>query len=117
MTIILNLPEDIAKELSERGGDLSRAALESLALEGYGSGRLSEEQVRRMLSFDSRFEVHAFLKQHDTHLDYTEADLEQDLAMARSLNEGWLSSQTAQPSTTSFSSTKSSFLRSFSVRS
>ena len=86
MTIVVNLPEDIAKELSQTGADLSRAALESLALEGYRSGHLSEEQVRRMLGFGSRFEVHAFLKQHNTYLDYTEADLEQDLALARNLS-------------------------------
>ena len=84
MTIVLNLPEDIANDLSRQEGDLSRAALESLALEGYLS-HLSEEQVRRMLGFDSRFEVHVFLKQHQTYLNYTEADLKHDLAVARSL--------------------------------
>jgi uncharacterized protein UPF0175 len=85
MTIVLNLPEDIALELSRQGADLTRAALESLALEGYRSGHLSEEQVRRMLGFDSRFEVHAFLKQHNTYLNYTDADLEHDLGLARNL--------------------------------
>jgi len=85
MTIVLNLPEDIAKERSRQEGDLSRAALESLALEGYRAGHLSEEQVRRMLGFQSRFDVHAFLKQHQTYLNYTEADLKHDLAVARSL--------------------------------
>ena len=85
MTIVLNLPEDIAKALAKQEGDLSRAALESLALEGYRAGHLSEEQVRRMLGFDSRFEVHAFLKQHQTYLNYTEEDLKHDLAVARSL--------------------------------
>ena len=85
MTIVLNLPEDIAKDLSEREGDLTRAALESLALEGYRAGHLSEEQVRRMLNFESRFDVHAFLKEHQTYLNYTEADLKHDLAVARSL--------------------------------
>ncbi len=86
MTITLKLPEDIAKELSKRGRDLSRAALESLALDGYRSGSLSEEQVRRMLGLGSRFAVHAFLKEHETHLDYTAKDLAHDLATARSLN-------------------------------
>jgi hypothetical protein len=84
MTIELTLPEDIARELSAHEGDLSRAALESLALEGYRAGHLSEEQVRRMLELESRFEVHAFLKRHNTYLDYTQADLEHDLAVARS---------------------------------
>ena len=85
MTIVLNLPEDIAKELSAQEGDLSRAALESLALQGYRAGHLSEEQVRRMLGFESRFEVHAFLKQHNTYLNYAQAELEHDLEVARSL--------------------------------
>ena len=85
MTIVLNLPEDIARELSAQAEDLSRTALESLALEGYRAGHLSEEQVRRMLEFESRFEVHAFLKQHNTYLNYTQADLEHDLDVARSL--------------------------------
>ena len=85
VTIVLNLPEDIARELSAQEGDLSRAALESLALEGYRSGHLSEEQVRRMLGFGSRFDVHAFLKLHNAYLHYTEADLKHDLEVARSL--------------------------------
>jgi TorA maturation chaperone TorD len=80
MTIVLSLPEDIAKALSAQQGDLSRAAMESLALEGYRSHHLSEEQVRRMLGFDSRWDVHAFLKQHGVYLNYTKQELEDDLA-------------------------------------
>lgn len=80
MTIVLNVPEDIAKDLGT--GDLSRIALESIALEGYRSRHLSEEQVRRMLSFETRFDVHAFLKQHNVYLDYSRQDLEDDLAKA-----------------------------------
>jgi hypothetical protein len=88
MTITLSLPADIVQLLTENGEDISRTALESLALQEYRLGRLSEEQVRRMLGFESRFDVHAFLKAHDTHLNYTDADLEQDLATARSLRQG-----------------------------
>jgi hypothetical protein len=80
VTIILNLSEDIAKELSAWEGDLSRVALESLALEGYRSRHLSEEQVRRMLGFESRWDVHAFLKQHGVFLNYSMQELEEDLA-------------------------------------
>ena len=87
MTITLNLPADIVQLLTEDGEDISRTALESLALQEYRLGRLSEEQVRRMLGFESRFDVHAFLKAHDTLLNYTDADLEQDLATARSLRQ------------------------------
>jgi predicted HTH domain antitoxin len=85
MTIELQLPDDVAPDLSSADVDLSRVALESLAVEGYRDGRLSEEQVRRLLGFESRFEVHAFLKKHQTPLDYSMADLERDLELARSL--------------------------------
>ena len=81
MTIVLNVPEDIAKDLGAET-DLSRIALESMALEGYRSRHLSEEQVRRMLSFESRFDVHAFLKQHNVYLDYSRQDLDDDLTTA-----------------------------------
>jgi hypothetical protein len=87
MTITLSLPADIVQLLTENGEDLSRTALESLALQEYRLGRLSDEQVRRMLGFDSPFDVHAFLRAHDTCLNYTDADLEQDLATARSLRQ------------------------------
>ena len=78
MNIKLNVPEDIAKELSAKEPDLSRMALESLALEGYRSRRLSEEQVLRMLGFTSRWDVHAFLKRHGAFLNYSLQDLEED---------------------------------------
>lgn len=77
--------DDIAKVLAAQVGDLSTAALQSLALEGYRARHLSEEQVRTMLGFNSRFQVHDFLKCHETYLDYTEAALAHDLAAARGL--------------------------------
>lgn len=80
MTIVFDLPEDIATALSPGDADRSRLALESLALEGYRSGRLTEEQVRRMLGFASRWDVHGFLKEHNVYLNYSIEDLQNDLA-------------------------------------
>ena len=54
-------------------------------LEAYRIGALSENQVRRLLGFESRFEVHALLKEHRVPLRYTEADVESDLAAHREL--------------------------------
>ena len=51
MEIMVQLPEDVAKHLAARWQDLPRAALESLALEGYRSGALTQSQVRRILGF------------------------------------------------------------------
>lgn len=38
-----------------------------------------------MLGFNSRWETDAFLKQAGAYLDYTEADLERDLAVSRQI--------------------------------
>ena len=83
MRITLDLPEDIAEGLGARWADLSRAALESLALEGYRSGALTDVQLRRLLGFGSRLEVDGFLKQHGVFLEYTLEDLERDTATSQ----------------------------------
>ena len=45
MHVHFELPEDIAQAMIAGGRDLTREAEQSIALEGYRSGRLSEEQV------------------------------------------------------------------------
>jgi hypothetical protein len=77
MLITFELPEDIAKELETRWTDLPRAALESLALEAYRSHVLSAAQLRRLLGFETRMQVDAFLKEHEVY-NFTAADFEQD---------------------------------------
>jgi predicted HTH domain antitoxin len=94
MQITLELPEDIARHLKTGGSDISRTALEGLALEGYRSGKLSESQVRRLLEFGTRYEVHGFLKEHSVPLRYSEQDLDRDIENAREFSEKWLSSRT-----------------------
>lgn len=85
MVVILHLPEDVSHSLTEQWGDVSRHALETLAVEGYRTGALSETQVRRLLEFETRFEVHALLKEHRQPLRYGETELEDDLAAHREL--------------------------------
>lgn len=81
MEITLTIPDDIAIELQNGGAaPLSRRLLEIIALEGYKSGMLTEFQVQQMLSFEDRFEVHGFLKEHEAYLDYDAEDLERDSA-------------------------------------
>jgi hypothetical protein len=77
MQITLDLPEDIAEGLESRWKDLPRAALESLALEAYRSRALTAAQVRRLLGFETRMQVDAFLKEHEIY-DYSLADFEKD---------------------------------------
>jgi predicted HTH domain antitoxin len=65
--------------------DPARAALEALAIEGYRAGELSESEVREMLGYETRMEVHALLRQHDVYLHYSPDDLEEDRESARLL--------------------------------
>ena len=78
------LPEDIAQVLESRWKDLPRAALESLALEVYRSHALTAAQLRRLLGFETRMQVDAFLKEHEIY-DYTASDFEQDREALRQL--------------------------------
>jgi len=87
MNVQLQIPDELARLLTVERDDLSRAALEALALEGYRSKRLSEGQVRQMLGFSSRLQVHAFLKEHGVHLHYSLADLEQDRETSQRLED------------------------------
>ncbi len=83
MDITLSLPEDVAEGLAGKWQDLPRAALESLALEGYRAGALTQAQVRRLLGFGSLAEADGFLKQHGIYLEYTLGELERDTANSR----------------------------------
>ena len=85
MDVTISLPADISESLEGQWGDVSRHALEAIAVEGYRTGALSESQVRRLLGLETRFEVHALLKEHRVPLHYAEADLEEDLAAHRDL--------------------------------
>jgi hypothetical protein len=76
--VTVELPESVARHLQSNETDLSRAALEALALESYRSNRLTGRQVMEMLGFKSRFELDVFLKEHNVPLDYTVEDLHRD---------------------------------------
>ena len=78
MKITFDVPDEIAKALQEQWPDMPRGVLESIALEGYRSGALSDGQLRRLLGFETRFEVHGFLKDHGVPLNYSLEDLEAD---------------------------------------
>lgn len=80
IAITVELPESIAEKLGIGKKDLSRTALEAIALEGYRSDRLTGFQVREMLGFETRLELDAFLKAHRIDLEYSFEDLERENA-------------------------------------
>lgn len=85
MEVIVDLPDDIVHALEGRWPDVNRQALEAIAVEGYRTGALTENQVQRLLELESRFEVHALLKEHRVPFQYTASDLEDDLRAHREL--------------------------------
>ncbi len=79
MQLTLDLPEDVLEVLTNRCADVPRYALEALAAEGYRSGVLSESQIKRMLGYESRLQVHSLLKEHGVPYRYAVTDVSDDL--------------------------------------
>ena len=76
MSVQVEIPDSV---FSLPSGEVSRQVLETVALEGFRSGQLSTYQVRKMLGFESRFEVHRFLGEHGVPwVDYPVEDLERE---------------------------------------
>jgi hypothetical protein len=79
MHIAVDSPEGIAERLQAKWGDLSLAAREAMAIEGYRSGAISQNQVQRLLGLGSRGEVDALLKRAGVYLEYTEEDVAREV--------------------------------------
>lgn len=82
--IAVDVPDDIARRLESAWHDVSRGALEAVALEGYRDGTLGREQIGRILGL-SFGETEAFLKARQAYLAYDEDDFKSDLAGLRQL--------------------------------
>ena len=86
MQLTVEIPDDFAGRLSAGGADLSRRALELLALEEYKNGRLTEAEIQRLLGFATRYALDGFLKAHGILIDdYTVDDLHREVANPRSV--------------------------------
>jgi len=72
--LTVEIPDDLATHLSAAGVDLSRRALEAFGLEEFKSGHTTEAELRRLLGFTTRYELHGFLKAHEVWIDYTVED-------------------------------------------
>ena len=68
INVTVQIPEDLARILGSGGRDLSRAALEALAVEEYRAMHLTDAQFRSILGL-SRLEADALLKAHGVWLD------------------------------------------------
>jgi len=81
MTVTVSLPDEL---LSQDDNEISRKVLEQVALDGFRSGQLTTAQVRRILGFESRFEVYDFLAAHGVPwVDYSVEDAERERALLK----------------------------------
>lgn len=75
MNVTIYIPDDLASRL---GSNLSRRALEALALEEFRQGRLTKAELRRLLGFATGAALDGFLKAHGVFIEYGIDDLERD---------------------------------------
>lgn len=87
MQIALHIPDDVAEWIQLADGqDIARHILEAYAIHAYQTRMLSEAQLRRLLGFETRYELDDFLAAHHIPRNYTLEDLQQDRQAARELD-------------------------------
>ena len=77
MELTVHIPDD-----SE---NLSRRALGALLAEEYRLGQLQKPDLRRLLGFETSYEIDGFLKAHNVYEDYTMEDFEWEWEALKSL--------------------------------
>lgn len=83
MNVEVNIPDEV---FSSSNPNISREVLEAVAAEGFRSGQLSTAQVRRLLGFETRFDVHQFLANRGIPwVNYSVEDAERESNALREL--------------------------------
>jgi hypothetical protein len=86
MQLTVQIPDDIAERLGEGVDDgLSRRALEALFAEEFRLGRLNKPDLRRLLGFETSYEIDGFLKAHNVYENYSMEDFEREREALKSL--------------------------------
>jgi Uncharacterised protein family (UPF0175) len=78
MQVLLEIPDDLARQLAADPSGVTHAVLEAVALEGVRSGKLTVSQARLLLGIGSRYEMDGFLKAHGVFLELTLEDVRKD---------------------------------------
>jgi predicted HTH domain antitoxin len=87
MTITVQLPDEIQKQLESEWTDLGRHALEGLLVEAYRTKKLSSEEVGQALGFTSRWQTLHFLSERGAYPNYEREDFERDMKNLSQLEE------------------------------
>ncbi len=85
MEVTVQIPDDIASRMTTEGCDLPRRALEALVAEEYRQGHIHKPDLRRLLGFETSYEIDGFLKAHNVYDEYTMEDFERERQALKSL--------------------------------
>ena len=85
MNITVHIPDEMAERLAAEGGDLERRALEAFGLAEYQAGRLTVPELRRLLGFETRYELDGFLKARGVFEEYTLEELDREVQTMKRL--------------------------------
>jgi hypothetical protein len=85
MNVTMQIPDDIASRMTDAGADLSRRALEALVAEEFRQGHLDKPDLRRLLGFETSYEIDGFLKAHNVYEEYAMEDFERERDALKSL--------------------------------
>lgn len=85
MTLTVEIPDVAASALREGFGEMPQAMIESLAVEGYRSGKISAFTVGQLLGHGSRWETQDFLAAHDAWPAISVDDLNRELVALEGL--------------------------------
>lgn len=81
MEVTLHIPDDVARQLAPESGDLSRRALEVLAIDGFRKQIIGLYEISQMLGL-TRIEAEDFLGRNQVPLaDLTVEDLDREMAI------------------------------------
>jgi hypothetical protein len=84
MQVIVEMPDQVARQWGETPDAVGRHVMEDAAVEGYRAGRLSQRQVGAMLGLDY-WQTEAFLNERNVPLNYSPADLAADEATLKKI--------------------------------
>jgi predicted HTH domain antitoxin len=84
MQIVVELPDEMARQMIPAGHDPMRIALEDMAVEAYRKDRLTAQQLATLLGLE-RYELDGFLKQREVFFKYTVDELRQEINLGERL--------------------------------
>lgn len=79
MEITLTIPDELAEHLQAEGTNLERRALEAFVAAEYRAGRVTRPDLRRLLGFETSYEIDGFLKRHEVYDGITPEELNRQI--------------------------------------